>query len=178
MAAAVEAFLRAAGHDPEKNRDLERTPARVSQAWCEALLDGYGQNPLEILGDRFEGADGTTVVLRDISFHSMCPHHLLPYFGTAHVAFVPVKKTVGFSRIIQLVDCFAHRLTLQERIGRRVAAAVCEILGARAAACALEATQTCVTLRGVCRPGTRIRTEAQAGEPRMAAELASLLRGP
>lgn len=178
MAVAIDAFLRACGHEPETNADLTRTAARVAEAWCEAFLDGYAKEPAEILGDRFAEAGGAPVVLRDISFHSMCPHHLLPFSGTAHVAFVPVGETVGFSRVVQLVDCFAHRLTLQERIGREVVTALCELLGARAAACALETTQACVTLRGVRRAGTRIRTEAQAGEPRLAAELAALLRGP
>jgi len=178
MERAVADFLRAAGHDPTKSDELARTPARVAAAWNESFLDGYTRDAAGILGDQFPEAGGEPVVLRDIQFHSMCPHHLLPFTGVAHIAFVPIGKSVGFSRIVQLLDCFAHRLTLQETIGREICKSLVDVLGARAAACALETTQACVTLRGVRRTGTRIRTEATAGNLRLRAALAASIRIP
>jgi GTP cyclohydrolase I len=174
MAEATRAFLRAAGLDPD-HEEVAQTPERVASAWCESFLDGYAHDPREILSETLQSDGAGPVLIRDISFHSICPHHLLPFAGVAHVAYVPGEKVVGFSRLVRLLDCYAHRLTLQERIAREVADSLVEHLGAHAAACALDAEQGCVTLRGVRRPGSRVWTEAVAGEPEWCERLSKLL---
>jgi GTP cyclohydrolase I len=174
MARATREFLAAAGVDLSRP-EFAQTAERVARTWCESFLDGYAQSPARILADAFPSDGAGPVVMRDIAFHGQCPHHLLPFSGVAHVAYVPGRRAVGFSQLVRLVDCFAHRLTLQERIAREVAGALVEHLGARAAACALEAEQTCVTLRGVRRPRSRAWTEAVAGERRWEERLRALL---
>jgi GTP cyclohydrolase I len=174
LAEATRAFLLAAGLDPD-HEEVAQTPERVARAWCESFLDGYAQDPREILSETLRSDGAGPVLIRDISFHSICPHHLLPFAGVAHVAYVPAEKVVGFSRLVRLVDCFAHRLTLQERIAHEVAESLVVYLGAHAAACALEAEQGCVTLRGVRRPGSRVWTEAVAGAPSSSKRLSDLL---
>ena len=150
MARAVEDFLRAAGL-PLKDANLVGTPERVAEAWMSEFLDGYAQTPEAALGETFpapEDASGEMVVVTDIRFHSMCPHHLLPFTGRAHVAYVPGSRVVGFGRLSALVDCFAHRLILQEDLARQVAGSLARVLGSPAAACIIEAEQACMRLRG------------------------------
>jgi GTP cyclohydrolase I len=148
MARALEAFLRAAGLDPASG-DLVGTPDRVARLWSEEFLGGYAMDPAEILGSPVLGeADPDVVVVGGLRFHAMCPHHLLPYRGVAHVAYMPAGKLVGFGRLAQLVDCFARRFTLQERITTQVAEALCSFLGASGAGCVLEAEQMCLAIPG------------------------------
>lgn len=173
MARAVRAFLRAAGHDVSKRSDLTRTPERVADAWCESFLDGYRFDPRELLAERFEVPTAAPVLVRDLAIHGVCPHHLLPWFGVAHVAYVPNGAAVGFSRLGQLAACYAHRLTLQEEAAHHTAHALVDNLGAYAALCAIEGEHTCLTLRGERQRGARIWCEGVAGD----ASLVERLRG-
>jgi GTP cyclohydrolase I len=167
MERAVAEFLEAAGlslGDP----NLVDTPKRVVEAWTNEFLAGYRSTPQEALGETYPAprdSDGELVVLTDLWFRSMCPHHLLPVVGRAHVAYVPSKRVVGFGRISALLDCFAHRLILQEDLAREVARALAKELGSPATACILEAEQACLRLRGGRQ--TEARTHAEAYEGRL-----------
>jgi GTP cyclohydrolase I len=145
--------------DPE----LAGTPLRVAEAFRDDLLDGYGCDPRRILSRAmpFRGRD--LVAVAGIDFHAVCPHHLLPYRGTACVAYVPSGKVVGFGVLARLVDCFAHRLVIQEVLARQVAEALVTHLGARGAACILDAEQMCLTVRGERRRAARAHAQAFAG---------------
>ena len=132
LRAAVDAFLRAAGRDPDSEADLGETPRRVAALWLKEFLAGYEMDPALILGDPVTGeADPDVIVVGGLRFHAMCPHHLLPYRGVAHVAYLPQGKLVGFGRLAELVECYTKRLTLQERATHQVADALCRHLGAR-----------------------------------------------
>ncbi len=146
MAAVVRAWLEACALDPG-HPDLARTPERVAALWREQFLSGYGMDPAEILGDPVTGEGATElVVVRDLPFHGMCPHHLLPYTGRATVAYLPGDRLVGFGRLHDLVRCFTRRLTLQERACNQVADALMEHLGARGSACVMTGAHTCLSV--------------------------------
>ncbi len=150
MARAVSDFLAAAGLDAN-DPNLRETPTRVTEAWTEEFLTGYEQSAKEALADRFpvsKKSERELVVVTDLHFRSMCPHHLMPYSGTAHLAYVPGDEVVGFGRLSALIDVFAHRLILQEELARVVAVALQEELGTQGAACLIRAEQTCFRLRG------------------------------
>lgn len=150
MKRAVEDFLRAAGLDPN-DPNLVETPERVTAAWADEFLAGYGQSARDALADRFEvskKSERELVVVTNLHFRSMCPHHLMPYSGTAHLAYVPGDEVVGFGRLSALIDVFAHRLILQEELARQVAHALMTELGSEGAACVISAEQTCFRLRG------------------------------
>lgn len=150
MKRAVADFLKAAGL-PLTDPNLQLTPERVTQAWLEEFLDGYQRTPAQVLADRFpvsKRAARELVVVSGLRFHSMCPHHLLPYSGKATIAYVPNDEVVGFGRLSSLLDTFAHRLVLQEELARQVADALRTTLKSQATACVLEAEQTCLRLRG------------------------------
>ncbi len=150
MEKAVKAFLEAAGlavSDPQ----LEQTPRRVAEAWATELIDGYQVDTRGLLGEAYPVPHSTTgemVVLTHLRFHSVCPHHLLPYQGWAHLAYIPGKKVVGFGRLCDYLDAFAHRLILQEDLAREVASGLALELGSPGVACVLEAEQGCLRLRG------------------------------
>lgn len=164
LAKAFEDFLRAVDRSPGTYPELLQTPVRAASMWLDDLLDGYGWDPSDILsGGSPADAGGGMVVVRDVFFHSICPHHLLPYHGRASIAYVPGDRIIGFSKINRLVDCFAHRLTLQEEIANQVARALVEHLGAVGAGCVLDAEQLCMVVRGVRKPGSRAVTSAYAG---------------
>lgn len=168
MAAAIQDFLRAAGL-PLSDPNLAETPQRVTEAWMSEFLDGYACTPEEALGESFPAppdSSGELVVVTDLRFHSMCPHHLLPYEGRAHVAYVPGKQVVGFGRLSALVDCFAHRLILQEDLARHVASSLTRVLGSPATACILEAKQACLRLRGDKQRDAITHAEAYEGRLR------------
>lgn len=173
MQAAVAAFLRASGlnlRDP----NLRETPQRVADAWATEFLDGYLRSPREVLGETYPapGNGGSELVLvTDLQFHSTCPHHLLPYEGRAHLAYMPSKRVVGFGRLAALLDCFAHRLILQEELARRVASALAEALQSPATACILDARQACLRMRGHRQPSARTHVEAYEGRLRRSSAL-------
>lgn len=150
MRRAVQAFLEASGLPPD-DPELKETPARVAEAWAQTFLDGYGRDPEAVLAERIpvpEGSEGELVVVTGLRFHSMCPHHLLPVEGRAHLAYVPGEYVVGFGRLAALLDTWAHRLILQEHLARNVARSLTRSLESPGAACILEAHQACLRVRG------------------------------
>jgi GTP cyclohydrolase I len=166
MERAVRAFLKAAGLEVEGTM-LEETPALVSRAWASSFLDGYEKDPGEILKGAYSISEDATgsgmVLLKDIAFHGVCPHHLLPFHGMAHVAYLPGRRLASLSSLARLVDCFAHRLEIQETVTRQIAEALEEHLGTRGTAVVLEADQTCLTARGIEKVGARTVTRHVTG---------------
>lgn len=143
--------------------DLEGTPQRVARLWRETLATGYAQDPAQILADRIPDESGATILITDIPFHCICPHHLLPAVGVAHVAFVPDGQIVGFGQLEALVRALSCRLVLQERLTAQIADALMEHLGARGAACGLSAEHLCLTLRGHEPRSARVHTRVARG---------------
>ena len=168
MARAIREFLEAAGVDLE-NPHLEGTPQRVAKAWSEDLLDGLETDPTLARGNTFAveetSAEETSEIAlaKDIPFHGLCPHHLLPFQGVAHIGYIPKRRIAPFSGLARLLDCFSHRLEVQETITRQVAEGLVDYLDAKGAAAVLESEQTCMTVRGVKRRGTRIVTTHFSG---------------
>ncbi len=165
LARAVKAFLDALDLPPAVRRgaDLRGTPARVAEAWRRDLLDGYGRDAASLLGETMPSAGRELVAVTGIDFHSVCPHHLLPSRGLAHVAYVPGGRVVGFGQLARLVDALAHRLVLQEDLARQVVEALMTHLGARGAACVLEAEQMCLSVRGEKRARARAHAQCFGG---------------
>lgn len=175
LRAAIEAWLRASGLDPA-DADLVDTPARVAKLWQAEFLAGYEMDPVKILGDPVVGeADPDVVVVGGLRFHSMCPHHLVPYRGVAHVAYLPQGKLVGFGRLADLVECFTKRLTLQERATHQIAQTLWQGLGARGAGCVIEAEQLCLALPGERHDQSGVVTSAFVGDMRERPDLKARL---
>ena len=171
MQHAIQRFLQAAGLDTT-DPDLASTPARVARLWREEFLSGYDMDPAEILANPVIGeADPSAIVLTDLSFHSMCPHHLLPYQGRAHVAYIPEGRLLGFGQIARLVACFTQRLTLQERATHEIAEALRTLLPARGAGCVLHARQLCLGIPGDRHQENGVVTSAFVGELQRRPEL-------
>ena len=180
MASAISDFLEAAGFDKEGEQHLARSGERVAEAWAQDLLEGHSVTPREALGEPFEESSNDLVIVGDIEFFSSCPHHLMPYKGTAHIAYVPDGLAVGFSGVIRMLDALAHRLTLQEWLTRDVVDVLVDVLQPRGAACLIEATPMCVFARGVRRP-CRVASTAFRGvfqdDPSLREELVSSCLG-
>jgi GTP cyclohydrolase I len=173
---AIDDLLTASGLDPRTDGDLLNTADRVAKLWENEFLSGYQMDPAAILGDPVVGeADPDVVVVGGLRFHSMCPHHLVPYRGVAHVAYLPQGKLVGFGRLADLVDCFTRRLTLQERATHQIADALCRGLGARGAGCVIEAEQLCLALPGEKHDQSGVVTSAFVGEMRERPDLKARL---
>jgi GTP cyclohydrolase IA len=149
------------GEDPERE-GLKKTPYRIFKSWQE-LYSGYDKNPADLL-TIFE-ADGydQMVLLKDIELYSMCEHHMLPFFGKAHVAYIPNEKVIGISKLARLVDMYARRLQIQERIGEQVTDALMQYLNPHGAACIIEATHTCMRMRGVAKQNSIMVTSSIKG---------------
>jgi GTP cyclohydrolase I len=181
MAKAIGRFLVSAGLDTA-DENLKDTPRRVAEAFATEFLDGYSQDPAAILSEQFpvsKRSDRELVVITKLHFRSMCPHHLLPYSGLAHIAYVPGKSVIGFGRIGALLDVYAHRLVLQEELARNVATALMTFLKTQGAACVIEAEQTCLRLRGGEQHQAVTHTEAYEGvlkDTALRAELWSRIR--
>lgn len=164
VTAALRSLLQAMGLDPD-SKDLQQTPRRVTELWAQEFLAGYHMDPAEILGSPVTGEiDPDAVFITDLSFHTMCPHHLLPARGLAHVAYIPRGKIVGFGRISRLVDCFTQRLTLHERATTQIAEALMTHLNARGAGCVMEAEHLCLAIPGDRHRSSRVLTSAFVGE--------------
>lgn len=173
---AVANLLRAAGRDLEHDQDVAHTPTRVANLWQREFLAGYDMDPAHILSEPVLGeADPDVVVVGGLRFHSMCPHHLLPYRGVAHVAYLPAGKLVGFGRLADLVECFTKRLTLQERATHQIAEALWHGLGARGAGCVIEAEQLCLAVPGERHDQSGVVTSAFVGEMRERPDLKARL---
>lgn len=171
VASAVEQLLRAMGQDP-RDKDLAETPDRVAKLWAEEFLSGYSMDPKEILSGPVEGEiDPDAVFITDLSFHSMCPHHLLPFRGKAHVAYIPSDKLLGFGKVARLVACFTQRLTLQERATTQITEALMSYLPAKGAGCVMEAEHLCLAIPGDKHQSSQVLTSAFFGEFRERSDL-------
>ncbi len=157
---AVVTLLRWIGEDPDRD-GLRDTPARVAKAWRE-MTSGYDDDPAAILARTFDESSDEMIVLRGIAFHSTCEHHLLPFHGTATVGYLP-GKVVGISKLARLVECFARRLQIQERMTRQIAEAIEEHLDARGAGVIVRAHHLCMGCRGVRQQETEMVTSAMLG---------------
>lgn len=159
---AMVKILRAVGEDPERE-GLLRTPERVAQMYTE-LLAGYRTDPIALVNDAlFEDTYDEMVLVRDIEFYSLCEHHLLPFIGRAHVAYIPRGRVIGLSKIPRVVDLFARRLQLQERLTRQIADLLNELLNPRGVAVVLEGLHLCAMMRGVKKHEARMTTSAMHG---------------
>lgn len=179
IAAAIREILLAVGEDPDRE-GLRATPQRVARMYQEAF-SGFEAEVDDLFKAVFEEKYDEMVVLRDIPFHSMCEHHLLPFMGKAHVAYLPMGRVIGISKIARVVDAFARRPQVQERLTNQIADKIMAKLAPRGVAVILEANHTCMTIRGVKKPGAVMITSAVRGlfktNPATRAEAMSLLRG-
>jgi GTP cyclohydrolase IA len=175
----VEQLLKELGEDPHRE-GLERTPERVAKA-MQYLTSGYAQNVDEILNDAlFVEEYDEMVVVKDIDFFSMCEHHLLPFVGKAHVAYMPHKKIVGLSKIPRLIEMFSRRLQVQERLTTQVANTLNDALQPRGVAVVVEAVHLCMLMRGVEKQNSKAVTSAMLGafrdRPETRAEFMELIK--
>lgn len=160
---AIGDLLRACGIDAATSH-TGRTAQRVRELWQKRLLGGYDLDPAEVLGDGFEDERRDMVVVRGIAVHGVCPHHLVPFRGVAHVAYLPGGRLHGFGRIARLVDAIGHRFTYQEWMTRDIADALMQHGKAAGAACVIEAEQLCLLLGEDRRGDERVVTQAFSGE--------------
>jgi GTP cyclohydrolase I len=175
----VEQLLKELGEDPHRE-GLERTPERVAKA-MQYLTSGYAQNVDEILnGALFVEEYDEMVVVKDIDFASLCEHHLLPFIGKAHIAYMPHKKIVGLSKIPRLVEMFSRRLQVQERLTTQIAGTLNEALQPRGVAVVVEAVHLCMLIRGVEKQNSKAVTSAMLGafrdRPETRAEFMELIK--
>ncbi|MCC6912267.1 MAG: GTP cyclohydrolase I FolE [Rhodospirillaceae bacterium] len=161
--AAVRTLIRWAGDDPDRE-GLEDTPKRVVKSY-EEFYEGYQQDPEEILRRTFEETEGydEMVVLKDIEFHSHCEHHMVPITGKAYVAYLPDKRVVGISKLARVVEAYARRLQIQEKMTAQIANAINDVLKPRGVAVIVEAEHQCMTSRGVNKQGVAMVTSTMLG---------------
>ncbi len=180
IAAAVREILLAVGEDPQRE-GLRETPERVARMYAE-MFAGLRVDPKQFLKTFFRERYDEMVVLRDVSFYSTCEHHLMPFEGKAHIAYLPDGKVVGLSKLARIVDAFAHRPQVQERLTTQIAEILMHELSAKGVAVVMEAVHSCMTCRGVRKPGSVMVTSAVLGECRAnastRAEIMSLLHRP
>ncbi len=161
IAAAVREILLAVGEDPDRD-GLADTPARVARMYTE-LFVGLASPPDPYLNTTFDHAHDEMVVVRDIPFYSMCEHHLLPFFGTATVGYIPNERIVGLSKLARVVEHLARRPQVQERLTCEIADCIESVLDPAGTAVTLAAEHTCMTMRGVKKPGSRMVTSITRG---------------
>jgi GTP cyclohydrolase I len=158
---AVEMLLEAIGEDPKRD-GLRETPKRVAEMYAEIF--GHGEeDPRESLAKQFDEQHHEMVLVRDIPFFSMCEHHLMPFFGKAHVAYIPKGHVVGISKLARVVEAFARRPQVQERMTSQIADIIVAELKPQGVAVVCEAVHTCMTMRGVKKPGATVLTSAMRG---------------
>jgi len=162
VADAVTAILRAVGEDPERE-GLLSTPNRVARSYDELLI-GYKVDPVALLNNAlFEASYSEMVVVTDIDFYSLCEHHMLPFFGKAHVAYIPNRKVIGLSKIPRIVEVYARRLQIQERMTRQIAELIDELVQPLGVAVVVDGVHMCMAMRGVKKANARMRTSALLG---------------
>ena len=176
--AAVRELLVAVGEDPDRD-GLRDTPARVARAYAE-MFSGLGRDPREVLTTTFDEGHEEMVLVKDIPVYSQCEHHLLPFHGVAHVGYIPAKdgRIAGLSKLARLVDLYARRPQVQERMTSQIADALVEVLGAAGVIVVVECEHLCMSMRGVRTPGSRTVTSAVRGQmrhPATRAEAMSLI---
>lgn len=176
---AVRLLLAGIGEDVCRE-GLAETPERIARMYTE-LFSGMGEDAAEPLSKVFAAPDGEMVLEKDIVFYSMCEHHMMPFFGRAHVAYIPDGKVVGLSKLARTVEVYARRLQIQERMTAQIADAIMEYLRPKGAMVALEAEHMCMTMRGVKKPGSRTVSIAARGvfeeDARLQDRFFQMLRG-
>ena len=174
---AVREILLAVGEDVERE-GIKETPARVAKMYSE-LLAGMSMDPRKHLRGIFAEKYDEIVLLRDIPFYSICEHHLMPFIGTAAVAYLPSGVVLGVSKLARIVDCFTRRLQVQERLTNQIADFIMNSLKPRGVAVVLEASHSCMTIRGIKKPGSVMVTSALRGifksDPKSRSEVMSLM---
>ena len=177
---AVRTLIRWAGDDPAREGLLD-TPKRVIKSY-EEFFKGYAMKAENILSRTFRDVEGydEMIVLRDITFNSYCEHHMVPFTGCVHIAYIPGKQVVGISKLARLVEIYAKRLQIQEKLTAQIANTLCDVLKPRGVAVVVEATHMCMTTRGVHKPGAVMQTSHLLGlfrsDPRTRQEFFSLLK--
>ena len=167
------------GEDVTREGLLE-TPNRIVRMW-EEIYKGYKQDPKDLLTTFAADGYDQIILLKDIELYSICEHHMLPFFGKAHVAYTPKKKVIGISKLARLVDMYARRMQIQERLGDQVTSALMDHLNPLGAACIIEASHLCMRMRGVAKQNSTMVTSSMKGvfmtksEPRQ--ELMGLIKG-
>ena len=162
---AVNELILAIGDDPGREGLLD-TPRRIADMYAE-IFGGIATDPADFLRVGFEVAHDEMVILRNIPFYSMCEHHFLPFHGEAHLGYVPDGRVVGISKLARVVETFARRPQLQERLTSQIAEAIMDNLEPDGVACVIEAEHLCMTMRGVKKPGSRMVTSAMRGQFRL-----------
>jgi GTP cyclohydrolase I len=159
---AVAQILNAIGEDPERD-GLKRTPERIARMYAE-LLSGYQVDPMQVVNEAlFDVKYDEMVIVRDIEFYSLCEHHMLPFMGRVHVAYLPDGKVLGLSKIPRIVDLYARRLQVQERMTRQIADFIRDLLHPQGVAVVIEALHLCMSMRGVQKHNARLTTSAMHG---------------
>jgi len=161
IAAGVRLILEGLGEDPQRE-GLRDTAERVARMYVE-LLQGLNEDPREHLTVVFDEQHDEMVLVKDVPFSSLCEHHLLPFHGWVHAAYIPRGKVVGLSKIARVIESFARRLQVQERMTSQIADLLMEELGAQGVGVVVEASHTCMTMRGVKKPGALMMTSAMRG---------------
>lgn len=159
---AVRLFLEAIGEDKDRE-GLRGTPERIGRM-CEELFGGLNKNPKEHFETTFSAANNEVVLEKDITFYSMCEHHLLPFYGKAHVAYIPDGRVAGLSKLARVVDLYAKRPQIQEQMTAQIAGAVMEHLQPKGVMIVLEAEHMCMTMRGIKKPGSTTVSYVLLGE--------------
>ena len=172
---AITELLRAVGEDPDRD-GLRDTPARVARMYAE-MFSGLGRDPADVMTTSFDLAHDEMVLVRDIEVWSMCEHHLVPFFGVAHVGYIPGRdgQITGLSKLARLVDLFSHRPQVQERLTTQIADSMVSYLSPRGVIVVLECEHLCMAMRGVKKPGSRTITSAVRGQLREGATRAEAM---
>ena len=175
---AVKAIIEAIGEDPDRE-GLEGTPRRIADMYAE-IFQGVACDPMQVLSVGFEEGLQEMVLVKDIPFYSMCEHHFLPFYGLAHIAYIPNGRVVGVSKLARVIEILARRPQMQERLASQIADTVFQGLEPRGVAVVIEAEHLCMTMRGIKKAGSKVVTSANRGsfdtDPAARAEFLSLLQ--